>query len=204
MRRWDAPINNGVGSWDGLGLIQFWDDYIQLGRDVWNAFATEVFRKRMGLELPAIMLEMSLCEFDRSNPVVFSGRLERETKASKEYESFIGKEVVRVGIDTSKKNSNRPINFNVTRELKFSVGHALIDYDGTVCQKKDGKFKIDLNLKMHDRYDFDLWIGRLFEGDLKHFGLGVGNNLAWLDQKVGIILPYLWEVSFDEHRTWPW
>lgn len=158
----------------------------------------------MGLELPAVMLEMSLRTFDRSKPVLFGSQLSNETKSSKEYEKFIGHEVVNVAFGTSVRQSNRPINFDSTRELKFSVGHGLIDYSGEVCRRKDGRFKIDLSLKMHDRYDFDLWTGRLLEGDFKHFIIGIGNNLAWLDQKVGIINPYLWEVSFDEHRTWPW
>ena len=158
----------------------------------------------MGLELPAVMLEMSLRTFGRSKPVIFGSLLSNETKSSKEYEKFIGHEVVNVAFGTSVRQSNRPINFDSTRELKFSVGHGLIDYSGEVCRRKDGRYKIDLNLKMHDRYDFDLWTERLLEGDLKHFIIGLGNNLAWLDQKVGIINPYLWEVSFDEHRTWPW
>ena len=196
--------NNGACNYDGLGMFPLMLDYFQMGHVFWGVFAHVVFRQGMGLELPAVMLEMSLRTFDRSKTVLFGSQLSNETKSSKEYEKFIGHEVVSVAFGTSVKQSNRPINFDSTRELKFSVGHGLIDYSGEVCRRKDGRFKIDLSLKMHDRYDFDLWTGRLLEGDFKHFIIGLGNNLAWLDQRFGIIDPYLWEVSFDEHRTWPW
>ena len=192
--------NNGIGKYDLLGN-SFWDDYIRTGRDVWLCFAEYYFRQEKHWELSAQMLELSLIEFDRSHVYEFDANslLAGLVEKSREYKDVIDKAIKQQSPGYEFHNKSSPVDFQ-TEDLHTAIGHANISFNGEVCKRKNNTATLSLRVTVKDRYDFDFWALKWAQNPI----LGTGNNCAWLDQVVGIIMPYHWQSVFDEERKWPW
>ena len=147
------------------------------------------------------MLELSLIEFDRSHVYEFDANslLAGLVKKSREYKDVIDKAIKQQSPGYEFHNKSSPVDFQA-EDLHTAIGHANISFNGEVCKRKNNTATLSLRVTVKDRYDFDFWALKWAQNPI----LGTGNNCAWLDQVVGIIMPYHWQSVFDEERKWPW
>jgi len=81
-------------------------------------------------------------------------------------------------------------------DLKYAVARAHVEAKGSFCKPRNysGSVKnVSLEIKVWDDYDFH------HRDDLPTF-VRWGNNMAYENQKAGVIVPFRWTATFNESR----
>ena len=193
--------NDGVNRYDALGEKPTSDDLTGLAAYAfWRNVANIYFGLLKGWPIAAMMLNKSLDDFNRSEPVVWGEQSDVSTKikGAVEYQDDLDKLISRVALGPHDISHSSSVEFLKDGDLYSAVKKADINYCGKICKRRNGTARVRLEVKVKDTYDFRWW-------DLDDTKNGsklvlIGNNLAYLDQKSGIIKPYKWEAHFSENR----
>ena len=207
--------NDGVNRYDALGMVA--DGEIVAGaRNMWRLFAKYYFRMYKGWPISAMFLELSVDGIKRSRPIVYSegSMVSSAIKRSEEYQRKIDGliQMAVVGFNPF-HNTKDSITF-MSGDLYAAVKQAEIRYDGRICKARSGRTKVDLDITVSDKYNFEWW--GLNETQLlrRDNGLSlqdvlamvnaticmIGNNMAYIDQQAGAIQPFKWKAVFEEKR----
>ena len=141
------------------------------------------------------LLELSVCEFDRTaqRDLSYFGTFVGAVKDSSEYKKYV-REVIRIAPSGRHFAHHAPTCFH-SGDLYAAARNATIYSDGIVCKRSDGSATVSLNMTLKDVYDFHLWGFNEFKNNsVEIYG---GNNLAFLSQCLGAIVPYKWYLKFD-------
>ena len=191
--------NDGVNRYDALGQWVSWDEYIQTGRMFWMNVAEYYFRRKKNSPLSAMLLDLSVSGFGVDHHELFDegSNLSRAIKGSKECRFALAKIIRGSGTKIIRNELSTSLNFT-QGDLFTAVGHATMYYKGKICKMAQGILRVDLDIRVHDRYDFDFWATTIFDNPIATIGV----DLAWGDQLVGIIEPYIWDAKFKEKGYW--
>ena len=207
--------NDGVNRYDALGLSAS-QEIITGARNAWRLFAEYYFRMYKGWPISAMFLELSVDGIKRSRPIVYSdgSMVSSAIKRSEEYRRKIDRliQMAVVGFNPF-HNTKDSITF-MSGDLYAAVKQAEIRYDGRICKARSGRTKVDLDITVSDKYNFEWW--GLNETQLlrRDNGLSlqnvlamvnaticmIGNNMAYIDQQAGAIQPFKWKAVFEEKR----
>ena len=170
--------NNAINGIDYNGKIVSF-----LAKQVWNLVSLTL--KKIGMPISAEFLKTSLNK-EISYLMYFGDTfVSNKIKQDKSFRESLSNKISGVN---GYVNDSFQIKFDDV-DLRGSFNNATVFYEGKI---ENGYGK--LNIKIYDIYDFDY---NSYKGDLINLIFTIGNNLAWLDQSVGIINNYEIYIVFQ-------
>ncbi|MGN0876098.1 MAG: RHS repeat-associated core domain-containing protein [Kiritimatiellia bacterium] len=197
--------NDALNGIDCLGLLTMPSIVPDDPRAFWEGVAQVLFRGSKGWVVSADFLERALYGMSNDGPVVFGDGTEvvKRIRSSEEYKRYIDRLVKAQPSGMSTIDAKGSIEF-LSGDLYAAVKYAGIASKGYVCRPSQGADRVALEVTVSDRYDFSWWkmsdVHR--RGVVKSFVFAIGNNLAYLDQQMGVIHPFEWEARFKEIGQW--
>ena len=165
----------------------------------------EVGGRYAEFDISADLLQHSL-EEKPSNLVITEGKIVEEVINDKSFQTTINSIIEKYGKDCnefefdSQEKKEFPISFN-TRDLYFAIHFADIKMKAKKCNDK-----WDLEIKLHDRYDyskFKFLKGYYKDTDsiLKSIFSSTLYNFAWSSIKLGVIKEYNIDIQFETNTS---
>jgi hypothetical protein len=152
----------------------------------------------------ATLLEESLSGTPRTTPLVFKeGPFAAKIRASDEYKRDVRRLVRSLPAGMNRVHESSSVEF-LSGDLYAAAKNATISYDGYVCRPIAGADRVALDVTVSDTYDFSWWSFSQTKKDkfLDALPIVIGNNMAYIDQCLSVIIPFEWEVRFKESRRW--
>ena len=199
--------NDPVDNYDYLGLSNS-DLLLDLEphdpKRFWQVFSELYFRIMKEWTFSATLLEESLSGTPRTTPLVFKeGPFAAKIRASDEYKRDVRRLVRSLPAGMNRVHESSSVEF-LSGDLYAAAKNATISYDGYVCRPIAGADRVALDVTVSDTYDFSWWSFSQTKKDkfLDALPIVIGNNMAYMDQCLSVIIPFEWEVRFKESRRW--
>ena len=198
--------NDPVDGYDALGLFCF---QTFLDRNAWTTVSQ--FFLQYKLYLSSYLLNHSLQD-SPSSPVCFGHRslAARLVQSSPEYMRWLGKELKNIyaAKDTG-SDGYRPADgivfsshgLNIAAwDLCLALHEVKMSWKYKACIASYGRLKLlDVHVRVDDKYDFDYHTLERARKNDEWFAVTIGNNLAYLSQCLGAIVPYDVIIEFRAH-----
>jgi hypothetical protein len=190
--------NNSVSYADALGELRI-PILTPIARYLWRVVIRNVLEPR-GWNVAAFLLDHSL----QDNPGnLHFGQNHFVTTAirnSTDYENKLQEIIRSQQIGYQGYVTSDSIAFS-SGDLFAAIHAASFDYNGWICKRTDTSYKMDLDIKVSDDYDFHLLVDQYYAWDLEQILGTIANNMAWSDQFFEVINNYNWDASFKERRS---
>ena len=194
--------NDGVNRFDMLGCSsrsvptpkEVREHTIRSHRNAWLIFASTYW---CNLWLSPLWLRHSLQDNPSDLHYKDGDRAVGMVKRSNDFARFLSE--IAQGKESGPHAGISSIRF-YDQDLKTSIHDAKIKYDGKICRARSGAIIVDMDFLMEDIYNFEYHDAEMRKIKQESRFVQIGNNVAFLSQESGAIVPFNWDMRFHSRK----